>query len=222
MHFVNAHTHRIPCRDEIAVVNLDKDAREVPAEGYWSVGIHPWHICADTLEEELQRLEFFLTLPQVVAVGECGLDRLAKAPWPLQLVSFEKQLDLARKYQKPVIIHNVRSAGELLQIRKRIGNLSPWLLHGFHGSQREAELFLQQGCYLGFGKHLFNSKSKAAVVCAMAPIDRILPETDASEITVTSVIEKIAAIKEIPVSDMLKQLLDNFRRLFVEDHFKSV
>lgn len=217
--YPNAHTHRIPVTDELAVVNLDRDAREVPAEGYWSVGIHPWHIQQKTLEEELKRLRHFLSYPNVVAVGECGLDRLAGTSMELQHEAFSRQLALAREFSKPLIIHNVRAGSELLQYRKQHSDGMPWLLHGFTGSTREAELFLHHGCYLGFGKHLFNSRTKAAAVSSMAPVDRILPETDASEISVSAVIEKMATLKEMPIHDMQKQLLENFRRLFFQDHF---
>lgn len=218
----NAHTHRISSKGEVAVINLHRDAREVPAEGYWSVGIHPWHILPETLEKELERLRYFLSCQNVVAVGECGLDRLAGTSMELQHEAFSRQLALAREFSKPLIIHNVRAGSELLQYRKQHTDSKPWLLHGFTGSTREAELFLQLGCYLGFGRHLFNPKSKAAAVCSLTPVDRILPETDASEIPVSAVIEKMAILKEMPIPVMQKQLLENFRRLFFQDHFRSV
>ncbi len=214
--YPNAHTHRIPSIGEVAVVNLDRDAIEVPEEGYWSAGIHPWFIKPETLELKLQRLNGFLQNPQVVAVGECGLDRLARIPMELQHEVFRRQLEIAREFNKPLIIHNVRAGSELLQYRKQYAGCKPWLLHGFTGSLREAELFLQQGCYLGFGKHLFNPKSKAAEVCAMTPAERILPETDASDIPVSVVIEKIAEIKGISPNDMIKQLFENFSMIFLE------
>lgn len=214
MLYPNAHTHRQPAEDEIAVVNLDKDLDMVPDDGYYSAGIHPWFIRTGSVTEELERLRRFLELPNIVALGECGLDRLAKTPWNLQCEVFQSQLALANEFGKPVIIHNVRAGSELLHIRKSLPSETPWLLHGFHGSLREAELFLQQGCYLGFGKHLFNPKSKAIGVAANIPAEQLLPETDDSDYKISEVIAKIALIRNADCDHMARILYENFIRFF--------
>lgn len=214
MKLVNAHTHKLPDRGVLSVVNLHKDERDVPEEGYWSTGIHPWFIRKETLSEELGRLRGNLGRPNVLAVGECGLDRLAKAPVELQREVFVRHLELAVEYGKPVIIHNVRSGSELLQLRKSETAAQPWLLHGFHGSEREAELFLQQGCYLGFGPLIFRQQSKAANACKQVPLERILPETDDENIDVMTVITEIARLKNLDVPFVASTLYHNFVHFF--------
>ncbi len=215
MKYVNAHTHRVQESGVTAVMNLHKDAAEVPENGFYSAGIHPWFISeGQQLEEDFSRLQNMLTAKNVVAVGECGLDRLARTPFPIQTEVFERQLLLASEFKKPVIIHNVRSGSELLQIRKNTPAGNPWLLHGYHGSIREAELFLQHGCLFGFGKHLFNPRSNAVASCRFLPGENILPETDDAEITVKEVIEMIATIKNIDFQKLNEQLHKNFVSFF--------
>ncbi len=214
MPFVDAHTHRPQEVGILAVINLHRDAVEVPSEGYFSAGLHPWFLREETLEEELLQLRGFLEKPNMVALGECGLDRLAKTPWGLQLEAFHRQLELADVFGKPVIIHNVRSGSELLQIRKSNSAGKPWLLHGFHGSQREAELFLQQGCYLGFGRMVLKPGSRAAEACRIAPVGRILPETDDSAMDIGEVVRTMAALKSMDEQEVMSRLYDNFITFF--------
>jgi len=218
MQYVNAHTHRRQPAGTLAVMNLDKDAVDIPAEGLWSAGIHPWFIHEPTLDETLTRLRGWLTHPRVVAVGECGLDRLARTPMELQREVFLRQLDLAREFLKPVIIHNVRAGSDLLQIRKGLKDPTPWLIHGFHGSLREAELLVQQGCFLGFGKMLLNPNSRAVKACEAIPMQWILPETDDTPLETETIVHAIARVKNLPADEVVVALFDNFARCFNWQH----
>lgn len=214
MQYVNAHTHRVPETGVTAVVNIHQDSIEVPDYGLYSAGIHPWFIREEHLKEDFSRLRRMLKAGNVVAIGECGLDRLAKASHDLQRRVFEQHLLYAEEFNKPVIIHNVRSSNELLQIRNSTTGRQPWLLHGFHGSTREAELFLKKGCLFGFGRHLFNPKSKSAAACYCLPSKNILPETDDANIPVQTVIERISEIKEIDLQQITEQMIMNFVNFF--------
>lgn len=217
MRHVNAHTHRVQPAGTLAVMNLDRGSSSVPAEGLWSVGIHPWFIDEQSVDEEIMRIRSWLSLPRVVAVGECGLDRLSRVPMTLQTTVFLKQLELAKEFRKPVIIHNVKAGSDLLQIRKSMNCEKPWLIHGFHGSQREAELFIQQGCYLGFGKMLLNPRSRAVKTCEATPLQWILTETDDATIELHAILQSIAQIKKVPVEEIASALEQNFNTLFGSD-----
>jgi TatD DNase family protein len=218
MIFVDAHTHRVPASGTLAVMNLHRDEVVVPADGLWSVGIHPWFIREGSVDGELARLRTHLELPRVVALGECGLDRLAKTAWALQREVFLRQLELAQDFGKPVIIHNVRSGSDLLQIRKGLTGATPWLLHGFHGTIREAELFVQQGCYLSFGRGVLDSGSRASRACAATPLERILPESDDAPLETAAVTEAIARIKNLDTGEVISALYANFVRLYLLHH----
>jgi TatD DNase family protein len=212
--YVNAHTHHLPPEGVLAVVNLHRDAGSVPPTGYFSAGIHPWLVRPELGEREFGWLEKMLEAPNVVAVGECGLDKLAKTPWALQMHYFEKQILIAETSNKPMIIHNVRAGSDLLQLKKQLAPGAQWLLHGYHGSSREAELLMMQGCLFSFGKHLFQATSKASGVCKTLPIECILPETDDSNILIGKVIEAIAEIRGADPLEIAQQLHRNFVNLF--------
>ncbi|KAF5297934.1 hypothetical protein FQR65_LT19644 [Abscondita terminalis] len=72
-------------------------------------GIHPWYIVADRVEDDLAVIEEKIQTSNCLAVGECGLDKRIEIPFSLQEQVFRKQLALAQKYQKPVVIHCVAS-----------------------------------------------------------------------------------------------------------------
>jgi TatD DNase family protein len=215
MTLVNAHTHRLPAAGEIAVVNLHKDASEVPSDGWYSAGIHPWFIPPEeATDAALALLHDHLRRPNVVALGECGLDKLARTPMDTQFRIFREQLALAKALSKPVIIHNVRSGGELLHIHKSETLKLPWLFHGFTGTEQEARMIAGHGCLLGFGKHLFNPRSKASATCAATPMEHILPETDDSAVSIGMVITRIAELKGIPLEEVAEVLHRNFCSFF--------
>ena len=128
MRLYDVHTHRPPADlTTPAVVSIDASEPFEPRPGgCYAVGIHPWHAAADRLP--LLRLR--AAHPQVVMIGEAGLDRLAEAPMSLQIELFEAQVRLADELRKPLIIHCVRAWGELLEVRKRLRPDSPWIVHG--------------------------------------------------------------------------------------------
>ena len=85
------HTH---CQPEVpgeAIVNCFPETFVPQLEGWYSVGIHPWYITSSTvsLAEKKRCLEELLYHPQVLAMGEAGLDKLADASLPLQREVFE-------------------------------------------------------------------------------------------------------------------------------------
>ena len=93
----------------------------VPLGGHcYSVGIHPWSLAGDMPAECVwQMLSDAVCLPQVWAVGEAGLDKLAAAPMSLQEEVFVRQALLAERAGKPLVIHLVKAVDELLRVRHR-------------------------------------------------------------------------------------------------------
>ena len=79
---VDIHTHRRPQVPGTAIVNCFPESFVPQTEGWYSVGIHPWYIAsfAASLNDSKARFEELLDHPQVLAVGEAGLDKLAEAP----------------------------------------------------------------------------------------------------------------------------------------------
>ena len=124
-----------------------------PEEGaFYSAGIHPWWTAdKDRCDAMLRQLPGLLRHPQVVRVGECGLDRLRGASLPVQAEVFAAQVALAEELGLPLTLHVVRAFDLLLQLRKRLRPTTPWVVHGFRGGPALARQLLEAGIDLSFG-----------------------------------------------------------------------
>lgn len=117
--------------------------------GFYSVGIHPWDTPAQPgVLDELERIASADS--RVVAVGECGLDKLRGAPLDEQERVFEAQIAIASRLGLPLIIHCVRALDRLLNLRRRYPS-GQWILHGFRGGEATARQLLAAGIDLSFG-----------------------------------------------------------------------
>ena len=81
----------------------------------------------------LQNLPLLLEHPQVIALGECGLDALRGALLEEQERIFRHQIRLAEAYNKPVTLHIVRTFDRLLRLHKELHPTTQWTVHGFRG-----------------------------------------------------------------------------------------
>ena len=120
MQFFNLHTHKFT--DNPAILEL---VNQYPWEfdeaiPNYSIGIHPWYIDENRLELDLKIIEEKLQLKECLALGECGLDKRIEVPMSLQIEVFEKQIALAEKYQKPLVLHLVAAFQELIEIKNRL------------------------------------------------------------------------------------------------------
>ena len=169
------------------------------------MGIHPWHAAADRLP--LLRLR--AAHPQVVMIGEAGLDRLAEAPMSLQIELFEAQVRLADELRKPLIIHCVRAWGELLDVRKRLRPDSPWIVHGFRGKSPLATQLLDAGLNLSFG--LLHRPDALRTTWDRR---RLFVETDDSPTPIVEVYERIAGELHVSVESLAHDVEKRFAALF--------
>ena len=111
---------------------------------YYSIGIHPWEVRESNVSQQLSFLQQQLQRKQFVAVGEAGLDKLAKAPMELQLAVFKEQVKLSEKLGLPLIIHCVKAMEELLGVKKESRPQQPWIWHGFRGKPEQAVQLLKR------------------------------------------------------------------------------
>jgi TatD DNase family protein len=147
-------------------------------------GVHPWFIEGREAEAALSGLAELLAQPECLAVGECGLDFWPDmAPQALQYELLERQLALAREHDLPVVLHARKSYD---QLARRLADQSPpgAVLHGFAGSAQQACRLLDLGCYLGVGGLITRaSAGRLRQLLRLAPLDRLLLETDAPDQT---------------------------------------
>jgi TatD DNase family protein len=144
------------------------------------IGVHP-HGAGAMTETDLEALDALATDPQVVAIGEIGLDFYRRrSPEEVQQYWFRRQLEFALAHKKPVVIHTREATSVTLSIlRDYRGQMSGGVMHCFGGSLDEAHAFLDLGFYLSFSGTLTYPKAgPLRQVAQHLPLDRILVETD--------------------------------------------
>ncbi len=157
------------------------------AHGFvYALGIHPIHAqsagaaAVAALRDELRERR---DDPRLVAVGEIGLDHFVPGLDPtLQERVYVEQLELAREFELPVILHVRRSADALLKQLRRI-RVAGGIAHAFNGSEQQALAFVELGFKLGFGGALtFERALQIRRLAAHLPLHAIVLETDAPDI----------------------------------------
>lgn len=136
-----------------------------------SVGIHPEETCEDWSEFEKLILE-----PKVVAIGECGLDY--KIGLPNQKEIFEKQIFLAKKHDKPLIVHCREGQDEMKRILGA-ARMTHGVMHCFSGNKEYLDYVLNLGFYVSFaGNVTFKNANELQELAKLTPTNRLLVETD--------------------------------------------
>ncbi len=213
MSYINLHTHQFTDRHDILEI-VNQYPREFDATiPHYSIGIHPWYIVEDRIDEDLAIIESKLTLENCLAVGECGLDKRIEVPFELQINVFEKQLLLAEANKKPVIIHCVAAFQEVIDIKKRLKISIPMIIHGFSKNLETAQQLLNNGLYLSFGKYLLRNPELESVFKNI-PDDRFFLETDTIEEGIREVYQLAAQYKNIDVETLQAQVSQNFHQVF--------
>jgi len=147
-------------------------------------GVHPWHVQGLPADWP-DRLAALLDAHPVAAVGEIGLDGLRDdVPAALQDEVFRRQLDIAERLRRPVILHGARAWGRLTERIKPFARLLPGVVvHGFSGSAEILKQLLNLGAYVSFAGSVCNPNARRVRAAAAAvPPDRLLIETDTPDI----------------------------------------
>lgn len=211
--FFNLHTHHFSNDPEILeLVNQYPDEFNASLPCY-SIGIHPWRINPERLELDLEIVANKASEKQCLAVGECGLDKRIEAPLEAQIPVFERQLLLAEKYRKPVVIHCVAAYHETIDIKKKLGISVPMVIHGFSKNKQVAQSLLDNGFYLSFGKYLLRNPELESVF-KLVPDDRFFLETDMIDETIRDVYNLASEYKDVPLDTLRDIINGNFKAVF--------
>jgi len=208
----NLHTHSACGNPDVfEIVNrYPYEAIDVP---YFSTGIHPWHIDENKIDEHLSIIEERVQQDNCLALGECGLDKRIEIPLNVQVKVFERQLLLAKQYQKPVILHLVAAFQELVEIKNILQPGVPMIVHGFSKNAQVAKQLLDNGFYLSFGKYLLRNPELSEVFAAV-PQDRLFLETDTIEEGIADVYAKAALARNMDIEDLKNNVSKNFKNIF--------
>lgn len=193
-----------------------------------NVGFHPENT-NEIESDSLAEIEKLAKEKKVVAIGEIGLDYHSEGfDKSLQKEYFEKQIDLANRLGKPIVVHSREAMGDTIEVLKKHPPLSGGLLHCFSGSVESAKILLDLGFYFSVGGVVTfkNAKSLPDVV-KFLPLDRILLETDCPYLTpmpfrgkrnepknVVYVADEIARLKGVSIEEVARATTENAERLF--------
>lgn len=215
---IDIHTHHTENTEntENAVVNTNLPIKHTDAKGYFSIGIHPYQT-DEHWEEQMALIQQYAILPQIVAIGECGLDKIwikqkeSKLHQPL--FEIQKQIMKAHilcseKCRKPLIIHCVKAFNELIELKKTFRPDMPWIIHGFRNNANIARALLAEGFYLSFGEY-FQEEALLTV-----PDSRLFIETDESKLHIEQIINKIAACRNSSQEKLVHILRQNYVHTF--------
>jgi TatD DNase family protein len=213
MKYFNLHTHQFTNQPDVLEL-VNQYPQEFDAEiPFYSIGIHPLFIDENRLEKDFQVVEEKLALPECLAIGECGLDKRAETSFEIQQSVFEKQLVMAEKHQKPVVIHCVAAFQELIEIKKRLKITVPMIIHGFSKKVELAKQLIDNGFYVSFGKNLLRNPELESVFKSI-PNDRFLLETDMVEEGIQDVYALAAKYKELELSELQEIVNKNYDTVF--------
>ncbi len=205
---------------------------------YAAVGIHPddaQNMCKKTPDEEIYDCVESLIADEktrkenkIVAVGEIGFDYYRQPiDKPLQYEYFSKQMEIAKKYGLPVIVHNRNAHGDTLDMLRRYPEVTG-VLHSCSMSAEMVKEVVKLGWYVSFsGSVTFENAERVRSACRAVPLDRLLIETDAPylapvpyrgkvnhSILMKEVCATVANIHGISAEEMAKLTYENACRLF--------
>jgi len=196
---------------------------------YAAIGWHPVD-AIDLTDSYLDWIEELTAHPKVVAIGEIGLDyHWDKSPKDVQQAVFRRQIQLAKKLDLPIIIHNREATEDVVTILEEEGAAEVGgIMHCFSGSPETAKRCLDMNFYISLGGPVtFKNAVKPKEVAKEVPLDRLLIETDCPYLAphpyrgkrnepsyVKLVAEQIADLKGISFDEVARATTENANRLF--------
>lgn len=199
-------------------------------DALWAaVGIHPQE--ADSVDtESLKAIESLLNHPKVVGIGETGFDYYYEtATRENQWNAFVSHVELALKYDLPVIIHDRDAHGDTLKlIQEYKGRGLKGVFHCYSGSAEMAKQVVNLGFYVSFaGPVTYKNAPNLKEAAKSVPLDRILVETDCPYLApqpvrgkrnephyVIHTAEEIASLREMDLEEFVEAANENAYRLF--------
>ena len=213
----------VDIKSSIEIIEISKEYKNA----YAAIGLN-YDTIDSALEEDLVLLEKLLKNNKVCAIGEIGLDYYwTKDNKDKQIKFFKSQLELAKKYDLPVIVHARESIQDVYDIIKESG-IKKGSMHCYSGSLEMAKEFIKLGFKIGVdGPITYKNNKKGIEVVKNIDLKNILLETDSpylspepkrgtqnSPLNIEYIAKKVAEIKEISVEEVIEQTTKNAKELF--------
>jgi TatD DNase family protein len=194
-------------------------AAQNPGFVFPAMGYHPWRLNPDDDEETLAQMNTHL--PQCVALGEVGLDYKAKTKKKVQKAMFLRILAMAKKHDKPVIVHCRYSHQTAYQMLKEAG-IEQAVFHWYSGPLELIPLIAESGYYMSACPALLYNPYHEKAINAV-PLSNLLLETDtpvqyqelvSRPVHVQVTLKEAARVKGISAEEIAAQTTKNARRCF--------
>lgn len=218
----------LPNVDADSIDGMFELENQYPQNCFALMGLHPCSVMAD-FEKELAIIEKHLSQRKFVAVGEIGTDlHWDNTFWEQQKEAFTIQIQWAKKYKIPIVIHCRASFQETVDLlAPHVGEDLKGVFHCFGGSQNSAQTIMDLGFYMGIGGVVTYKKSGLDSVLPNVPLEYLVLETDSPYLApvphrgkrnessyIPIIAQKIAEIKGISIEEVAKQTTQNALQLF--------
>lgn len=212
--------------------NVEKsvEALEIAKKNHFmfaTCGISPNDI-EEFVENSLEKIEEIAKNEKIVAIGEIGLDYYwNKDNKEKQKELFIKQIEIANKVDKPIVIHTRDAAVDTIEILKEYPVKKRGIFHCCPLNQELIKEGLKLGFYISFSGNITFKNAKSEPCVSLVPLDKLLIETDSPYLSpepyrgkrndsrnVKLVAAKIAEIKELSIEDVAKITYENANKIF--------
>lgn len=218
----------IPAIDSTYTQRMLDLEKEFPSHMYLMSGLHPTHV-KENFQEELEHVAHMLGSHKFYAVGEIGIDLYwEKHLLKEQQVAFQKQIQLAKKYELPIVIHCRDAFDEVFEVLEREKDASlRGIFHCFTGNFEQAQKALSYNMKLGIGGVVTFKNGKIDTFLQDIDLGDIVLETDAPYLApvpyrgkrnesayIVHVLDKLAAIYDLPAEEVASRTTENSKAVF--------
>jgi TatD DNase family protein len=214
--FWDVHTH-IVSNYKNSIFNVIAGKDNIPDNGFFSIGIHPWHYKESEENSLIEIINKEANNPRCLAIGECGLDKFNGPPLIIQERVFIRQINIAIQQNKPLIIHCVKHYTLLKKIIDGSDFKGTIILHGFNQKLETADLFVQEKYVFSIGKSIFDDKSNSIEILKKYYPNKILFETDDSGVSIEHIYEKASQILNVDKNKINSEVRSKLKTIFAEN-----
>jgi TatD DNase family protein len=196
-----------------------------------AVALHPNEApVVEDLDADLKIIEQLAQHPRVRAIGETGLDYFRTPPElrARQQESFKWHIDLAKRMNKALVIHDRDSHDDVLSVLSEVGAPEQTIFHCFSGDVEMAKICIERGYVLSFaGTLTFKNAPELREAVKLVPLDQLLVETDSPFLAPTphrgagntpaqiaNIVRAMAAERDQDLAELASALSDNAERIF--------
>jgi TatD DNase family protein len=213
--YIDIHTHQDykNTSNVFAIKNILLPDQEIQNTVISSVGWHPWFIEKHPIREIKHLIQEKSKAKQVIAIGECGIDRAINTPLDIQKEVFKIHLEIAEQLSKPIIVHSVKAYSDILQALKASNFSQAIIFHDYRGNPQQTNELLKFKSYFSFGESILKNQSILVKFTAI-PVNRLFFETDESSISIEKIYLRAAFLLNKSESEVCALILNNFNSVF--------